>query len=138
MTWWGLANLVLVAHISLFVILVIGLVLAAGGWMRRHSRTSLVFWPALLVTVGWQALPACPLTELEYWLRWKQDAGWERGMSILRTVGETVTDVHPPPVLDLVFPSALVALAAYGFGRYHLRDATSAIRRAYRRSAGER
>lgn len=137
MTWWWLANLVLATHISLFVILVIGLVLAAAGWMRRHSRTSLVFWPALVVAVGWQALPGCPLTELEHWLRWKQNPGWERGMSILRTVGETVTDVQPPPALDIAFPLALVALALYGFGRYHLRDTVVLMGRAYRRIAGD-
>lgn len=130
MTSWTLANVVLGAHITLFVVLVLGLVLAAAGWMRRRTRVAAVFWPALVVTVGWQALPGCALTTLERWLRWRDSPGWDRDMSILRTVLETVAGTRPPWVIDYIFPVTLAAVAVYAFGRYHLRDALALARRA--------
>ena len=129
MNWWILANLVLAVHVSLFVLLIFGLVLAAAGWLRRHVKVGFVFWLTLAVTLTSQPLPGCALTDLERWLRWKQDPEWHREMSLLRTVAETLTGAHPPAVLDIVFPTALASLAVYAFARYYLRDLLAAIRR---------
>lgn len=129
MNWWILANLVLAVHISLFGLLIFGLVLAAAGWMRRHAKVAVVFWMALAVTLTSQPLPGCALTDLERWLRWKQDPEWHREMSLLRTVVETLTGAHPTAVLDVVFPAALASLAVYAFARYYLHDLLAMIRR---------
>ncbi len=127
-SWWILANLVLVAHILLFVYLALGVVLAAAGWMRRHTRAAIVFWLTLTVTLGLQPVPGCGLTQLERWLRWKQDPDWHRELPLLRTIVETVTGVQPPAILDTVLPAALAALGVYAFARYHLRDLLTVIR----------
>ena len=130
MNSWGiLANLVLAAHILLFVFLALGVVLAAAGWMRRHARMAVVFWLTLTATLALQPVPGCGLTQLERWLRWKQDPDWNRELPLLRTVVETVTGVHPPAILDIVFPAALAVLGVYAFARYHLCDLLTAIRR---------
>jgi len=126
---WTLANLVLAGHLSLFVLLVLGVVLAAVGWMRRHMRVAVAFWLTLVVTLAWQPFPGCGLTKIERWLRWKQDPDWDREMSLLRTIVETVTGARPPAVLDYVFPASVAVLGLYAFGRYHLRDVLAAIRR---------
>ncbi len=127
-SWWILANLVLAAHILLFVLLALGVVLAAAGWMRRHTRAAVVFWLALTVSLVLQPVPGCGLTQLERWLRWKQDPDWNRELSLLRTIVETVTGVHPPAILDIVLPAALAVVGVYAFARYHLRDLLTAIR----------
>jgi len=127
--WWLLANLVLAGHISLFVLLVFGLILAAAGWMRRHGKLAVVFWLTLVVTLARQPLPGCGLTDLERWLRWKQDPEWDRELPLLRTVVETLTGAHPPAILDLLFPAILGTVGIYAFARYHLRDLVDMIRR---------
>lgn len=132
MNSWTLANLVLTAHIALFVFLVFGVIMAAVGWMRRHTRVAVVFWLTLVVTLAWQPFPGCGLTDVERWLRWKQDPDWDREMSLLRTIVETVTGIHrPPAVLDFVFPISVAVLGAYAFARYHLPDLLAFIRRRF-------
>ena len=126
---WILANLVLAGHIALFVFLVFGVILAAVGWMRRRARAAVLFWLTLVVTLAWQPFPGCGLTDLERWLRWKQAPDWDREMSLLRTIVDTVIGIHPPAVLDFVFPTSVAVLGAYAFARYHLRDLLAAIRR---------
>ena len=128
-SWWLLANLVLAAHILLFVFLALGVVLAAAGWTRRHARAAVGFWLALTVTLALQPVPGCGLTQLERWLRWKQDPDWHRELSLLRTVVETVTGVHAPAILDTLFPAALAVLGVYAFTRYHLHDLLTVLRR---------
>ena len=132
MSSWTLANLVLAGHISLFVFLVLGVILAAVGRMRRHMRLAVVFWLTLIVTLTWQPFPGCGLTDIERWLRWKQDPDWVREMSLLRTIVETVIGVHPPAVLDFVFPTSVAVLGLYAFARYHLPDLLALIRRRTR------
>ncbi len=134
MSWWVLANLVLTAHIALFAFLAVGVLVAAAGWLRRRSRQALVFWFVLVVTLAHQPVPGCGLTVLERWLRSKEHPGWDREVSLLRTVIETATGARPPAVFDIVFPATLGAIALYAFSRYHLRDYASAIRRRLGRS----
>ena len=129
---WVLANLVLAAHIALFIVLALGAAAAALGWMRRHLWVAIVYWPTLLVTLALQLVPGCGLTNLERWLRWKQDPDWDREISLLRTVFETVTRLPPPAVLDYVFPTAVAVLGIYGFARCHARDLVAFLRRRVR------
>ncbi|MDP2949424.1 MAG: DUF2784 family protein [Chloroflexota bacterium] len=117
---WFLADAVLTAHVLLLVVLGIGVVVAALGWMRRRPRVALVFWPSLVVTLGWQALPGCPLSDLERWLRRMEAPGWDRDMSIARTLSGRLTGVHPPETVFAGLAALLGAMAVYAFVRYHL------------------
>ena len=67
---WALADLVLAAHIALFLLLVAGVSVSAAGWWRPGARAALAFWPMLALTLAWAVAPVdCPLTGLETWLR---------------------------------------------------------------------
>lgn len=117
--WWLLANAVMALHVALFVLLAAGVLLAAAGWMRSHGRISRVFWPALVVTLGWQALPGCILTDLERWLRRQDQPGWDRQMSLARTITGELTGVYPSEGVFAALAGALAVLALLAAARYH-------------------
>ena len=130
--WWVLANLVLTAHLALFAVLVAGVVLAAAGWLRPRIKLSAAFWLTLFVTLAWQPLPGCGLTQLERWLRCRVEPDWDRDLSLLRVVFETVTGVRAPAILDVIFPVSVAALGVYAFASYYLRDLLATVQRRMR------
>ncbi|MBI4304928.1 MAG: hypothetical protein HY678_01285 [Chloroflexi bacterium] len=119
MDLWILANFVLAAHIALFVVLAAGLVVAASGWLRGHTRLALVYWSALGIAVSWQLLPGCPLTDIERWLRLQVDPAWVREPSLLRMVLETLFGFRPNVFADYLFHSALATVGLYALIRHH-------------------
>ena len=130
--WWFLADIVLVVHILLWLFLGAGVVVAVMGWMRRYRKLALVFWPTMAVTLVNLAVPGCILSDLERWLRQIEVPGWNRDMSLARTVSGTVIGYHPPDTLFTVVGVLLFSLAVYAFVRYHLRDVITLLRRGNR------
>lgn len=130
--WWSLADLVLAAHILLWLFLGAGVVFAVMGWMRRYRKLALVFWSAMAVTLVSLAVPGCILSDLERWLRQIEAPGWSRDMSLARTVSGTVIGYHPPDALFTVAGALLFSLAVYAFVRYHLKDVIARLQRGNR------
>jgi hypothetical protein len=130
--WWSLADIVLAAHILLWLFLGAGVVVAVMGWMRRYRKLALVFWPTMAVTLVNLAVPGCILSDLERWLRQIEVPGWSRDMSLARTVSGTVIGYHPPDALFTVAGALLFSLAVYAFVRYHLKDVIARLRRGNR------
>lgn len=126
--WWLFADIVLVVHILLWLLLGAGVVVAATGRMQRRRKLALVFWPTMAVTLGSMAAPGCILSDLERWLRQMVMTEWSRDMSLARTVSGTVTGYHPPDALFTALGVLLFSLAVYAFVRYHLRDVVARLR----------
>ena len=87
MVWWLLANVVLTIHVLLFVVIVVGLLLAAIGVLKRYKKVSFVYWSVTIATLISQLIPGCQLTTIERWMRHQVDPSWEREYSsIARTL----------------------------------------------------
>ncbi|MBI2856030.1 MAG: hypothetical protein HYX93_04210 [Chloroflexi bacterium] len=87
--YWVAANMVLGLHMALLAGLMVGLVAAVVGVLRRYRRLALAFWATLLVAAIWQPLPSCILTDIERWLRHQVEPDWDRTISAQRIlVGE--------------------------------------------------
>ncbi|HSW59018.1 MAG TPA: hypothetical protein VLH15_11480 [Dehalococcoidales bacterium] len=128
--WWAAADIVLAFHILLFLLLGIGIILAATGNM--HRKLALFFWPVLFFTALNMPLPGCILTDIERWLRHMVMPGWNREMSLARTVSGAVTGWHPPDLFFTIIGLLLFALAIYAFVRFHLKDVLQWFRRSGR------
>ena len=122
---WIVANALLGFHIALFVALVIGVVLAALGWMGRRPAAARIFWPVLAVVVAWQFMPGCALTDLEEWLRHRTDPTWERQTTILQAAVRTLTGIAVPRASNTLLTIFLGGLGVYAFVRYHLKGFVS-------------
>ncbi|MBI4219913.1 MAG: hypothetical protein HY682_07220 [Chloroflexi bacterium] len=136
MSPWVAANFVLAAHIALFVLLGAGLVAAAFGWLRGRPRLALAYWSALGISVGWQLVPGCPLTDIERWLRLQVDPAWAREPPLLRMVIETLFGFKPNALADYLFHSTLATVGAYALVRHHVGPAIA--RMLARSHAGRR
>ena len=118
MLFWLLADLVLAIHVALFVVLGVGVVLAALGLMRHHRRMNLFFWPTFVISIGWAMVPVdCPITELEVWLRQLVEPDWARPQQLPPTVGEWLTGVALPRRFFMAVGGLLFGLAIFGFWR---------------------
>jgi hypothetical protein len=123
MPYWLLADLVLTFHITLFVALGAGAVLAALGFMGRRRRLDAAFWSTLAVTLGWTIIPVkCGLTELEVWLRQQVEPDyWGRPLDLPQTVTKWLTGAVMPSHFFLALSLLLLGLAIFGFWRYYFR-----------------
>lgn len=130
--WWYFTDMVLVVHILLWLFLGAAVPVAAMGLMQRRRKLALVFWSTMVVTLGGVAAPGCILSDLERWLRQMVVPGWNRDMSLARTVSRTVIGYHPPDALFAVIGVLLFSLAVYAFVRYHLKDVIARLRQGNR------
>ena len=132
--YWFAANVVLGLHMSLFVVLAVGLVAAALGVLRQHPRLALAFWGTLLATAIWQPLPSCIFTDVEKWLRHLVEPEWDRTISAQRMLIRELAGVDVPERvfwwLGLVMAIAAVSI----FWKHHRDQGRVAFRWLLRRS----
>ena len=132
---WALGDLVLVAHIALFLLLVAGVTMSAAGRWRPGSRAALVFWPVLALTLAWAVAPVdCPLAGLETWLRQREVPGWERQLDLPEHVTTALLGVQLHWVVYRVLGIGVLALDTVGFWRSWGTRAR-ALARIHRRTA---
>ena len=135
--YWIAANVVLGLHLALLTVLVVGLVAAAAGIMRRYPRLALVFWATLLITALWQLLPSCALTDIEKWLRHRVEPEWDRTISVQRMAIRELSGVDIQEQVFFWAGVVLVVVAGYAFWKYHRDQARDLVqKRRLRRESG--
>ncbi len=131
---WSVANVVYWLHTALPVVLGIGVVAATFGTLRRYPRVAMIFWATLLLSILWQLLPSCILTDVEGWLRHTVDPEWVRTESVQKIVTRALTGVELREGVSTVLLATGVPVAVYAFWRYHRDQARETLRKLLRRS----
>lgn len=127
--YWFAANVVLGSHMALFVVLVVGLIAAAGGALRYRRRLANAYWGTLVVAALWQPLPSCILTDVEKWLRHRVDPDWDRTVSAQRLLVRELVGVDLGERVFWWVGVVMVVVAVYAFWRYHREPALIGARR---------
>lgn len=118
MAWYG-AQAVFGVHVALLFFLGGSAAAAATGALRRYPRWSGIYWLLFAATASAQLLPACPLTDIERFLRYQSDPGWGRSHSVLNTVQHFITRAWLPEWAFTIILVVLVLVSVYAWARYH-------------------
>ncbi len=127
--WWFIADVVLLLHILIPLVLAASVIVAAAGRLHHYRKLSVALWSAIMVNLVILIAPGCILADIERWLRHMVEPEWGREMTLPRTVSGVITGYHPPDAFFTVVAMPLFSLAAFAFMRYYRHDVVSWLKR---------